>query len=77
VEPVNGGDWAWIGLPATAFAGAAVKAITWLLKAERERGRAESYKEHAVETIKAKDAEIAALRAEVAALRATGGQGDG
>ena len=66
---MNASEWAWIAVPVAAFMGAAVKAASWLLSAERERGRAESYKEYAAQTIAAKDAEIAALRAEVAALR--------
>lgn len=66
---MSGSEWAWLAVPTAAFVGALGKASSWLLKAERERGRAESYKEYAVQTIAAKDAEIAALRAEVAALR--------
>ena len=72
---MSGGEWAWIAVPATALMGAAAKAGSWLLKAERERGRAESYREYATDAIAAKDAEIAALRAEVAALRASGVRG--
>jgi len=66
---VNGAEWAWLAVPLTAVGGAAIKALSWLRRMEREAGRASEYERTSREavaqlerTIAAKDAKIEALR---------------